>query len=411
MIETTILHTSTVEHYSAVTKPCGSTCNMDCSYCFYLHKDDLLYQGNTTKMSFELLELHIKQYLESQHGNYVEFIWQGGEPTLLGLDYFKKAVALQAKHAKPDQQVLNSFQTNGLKINKAWCEFFLEHNFLIGLSIDGPKHIHDIHRRSNAGKSTFDRVEKAAKMLRRYGVTFNALCAVNNNNSKYPKEVYRYIRDTVKPRVIQFTPVVQAQNFQMEPSFDVVLSSTIKVTELHLNTRVMEWSVKPKDWGQFLVTIWDEWFNNDFGEVFIDNFEDIVAITLGYGSQKCTSSAHCGKGLAIEHNGDVYSCDHFVYSDYYLGNIVETHQGDLLASTKQKNFGIAKSTSLPSYCKKCQYLNYCQGECPKNRIISSPDDEPGLNYLCEGQKMFFRKVLLTTPKLLKRINACSASNF
>ncbi|CAK2366056.1 Serine-type anaerobic sulfatase-maturating enzyme [Vibrio crassostreae] len=408
MRETTILNAGTVEHYSAVTKPCGSTCNMDCSYCFYLHKDDLLYQGNTKKMSFHLLELHIKQYLEAQHGKYVEFIWQGGEPTLLGLDYFKEAVTLQKKYAKPDQEVLNSFQTNGLKINKAWCEFFLEHNFLIGISIDGPRHLHDINRRSNAGKSTFDRVEKTVKLLKRYGVAFNALCAVNNDNSKHPKEVYRYIRDIIKPRVIQFTPVVQTQDFQTKASFDVNLLSTKQVNGLQLNAHVTDWSVDPLDWGNFLVTIWDEWFKNDFGEVFVENFEDVAAITLGYGSQKCTSSAQCGKGLAIEHNGDVYSCDHFVYSDYYLGNILSTHQGDLLASSQQKKFGIAKTATLPMYCKNCQYLNYCQGECPKNRIATSPDGEAGLNYLCDGQKLFFQRIVSSTPEMLKKIEAFSA---
>ncbi|MFA0440907.1 anaerobic sulfatase maturase [Vibrio sp. 10N.222.51.C12] len=405
MIDTTTLRTHSVEHYSAVAKPCGSTCNMNCSYCFYLHKDNLLYQGNTTEMSFDLLELHIKQYLEAQHGHYVEFIWQGGEPTLLGLDYFKKAVALQEKHTKPGQQVLNSFQTNGMKINKAWCEFFVKHDFLIGLSIDGPKHIHDLHRRNIAGKSTFDRVEKAAHILKKSGVTFNVLCAVNSSNSKHPKEVYRYIRDKINPHVIQFTPVVQTPDFESIPSFSTTLPFTIKANVSKQQSCVTDWSVTPKNWGQFLVAIWDEWFNNDFGEVFIENFEDVTAITLGYGSQKCTSSAQCGKGLAIEHNGDVYSCDHFAYSDYYLGNITETHQGDLLASSQQKQFGAAKSTTLPLYCKNCQYLNYCQGECPKNRILSSPDGEPGLNYLCVGQKMFYKRVLSSSPELLRRIDS------
>ncbi|WP_394154224.1 anaerobic sulfatase maturase [Vibrio maritimus] len=405
MIETVTLKTKTVEHFSSVTKPCGSTCNMKCSYCFYLHKDELLYQGNTTKMSNDLLELHIKQYIEAQHGKYVEFIWQGGEPTLLGLDYFKRAVSLQKKYSKTGQQILNSFQTNGLKINKEWCQFFAEHNFLVGLSIDGPKHIHDRHRRSNAGKSAFDRVERAAITLKKHGVEFNVLCTVNSDNGKYPLDVYRYIRDKISPRIIQFTPVVQTVNFESASPFKITNETKSRIKVIEGNKRVTDWSVGPKQWGQFLSSIWDEWFSKDFGKVFIENFEDVTAITLGYGSQKCTSSEHCGKGLAVEHNGDVYSCDHFVYSDYYLGNITEVHQGDLLASSQQKNFGLAKSESLPSYCKQCQYLHYCQGECPKNRISFTPNGEPGLNYLCEGQKIFFHRVQQSVPELIRRIDS------
>lgn len=405
MIETVTLKTNTVEHFSSVTKPCGSTCNMKCSYCFYLHKDELLYQGNTTKMSNDLLELHIKQYIEAQHGQYIEFIWQGGEPTLLGLDYFKRAVSLQKKYSKPDQQVLNSFQTNGLKINKAWCQFFVEHNFLVGLSIDGPKHIHDLHRRNSAGKSAFDRVERAAITLKKHGVEFNVLCTVNSDNGKYPLDVYRYIRDKISPRIIQFTPVVQAVDFESTSPFKTSSANESKTKVIQKGKHATDWSVGPKQWGQFLCSIWDEWYNKDFGKVFIENFEDATAITLGFGSQKCTSSEHCGKGLAIEHNGDVYSCDHFVYSDYYLGNITKTHQGDLLQSSQQKSFGLAKSTTLPSYCKRCQYLNYCQGECPKNRIISTPDGELGLNYLCEGQQTFFHKVQQSAHELKKRLSS------
>ncbi|MGR5142645.1 anaerobic sulfatase maturase [Photobacterium sp. DNB23_23_1] len=387
---------ASIEQFSAVVKPTGSKCNMKCQYCFYLHKNDLLKQSPQPRMSDFILELHIKQHIEAQSCSYVDFIWQGGEPTLLGLPYFEKIIKLQRKYKKKDQDIFNSLQTNGILIDEKWCKFLKKNNFLVGLSIDGPKNIHDKYRLSNSGRSTYPKIMNAVKLLKKYDIDFNVLCAVNADNSKKPLEVYRFIRDEVKPNVIQFTPVVQKVDFKIAPPIannQHLKSDSLEIPKETHPPIVTDWSVKPDYWGSFLVAIWKEWIEHDFGNVFIDNFEDSVAILLGFGSQKCTSNELCGKGLAIEHNGDVYSCDHFVYPDYYLGNITKTHQADIISSIKQRRFGLDKRDKLPTTCKQCTYLKLCGGECPRNRFTKTPDNKPGLNYLCKGQQTFFKHVI------------------
>jgi len=387
--------------FHTMIKPSGSQCNLDCTYCFYLHKEDLLQQPKRPRMSFSLLELHIKQYIEAQSGPSVEFTWQGGEPTLMGIEFFKEIIRLQSKYKKRNQSILNDIQTNGTLLDDKWCKFLKENKFLVGLSIDGPESLHNQYRYSKTKKPTFKRVMKAVELLHKYKITFNALCVVNNSNGKHPLDIYRFIRDHVKPQIIQFIPAVEPIDTLIGSDSNTVL----KKSNLMPKPRaVTDWSIESKDWGTFLSSIWHEWYKHDFGHVFVDQFENIISIMFGHGAQKCVNSQICGKALAIEHNGDVYSCDHFVYPEYKLGNISKVHQGDLVFSESQKKFGYAKSNNLPNYCQSCEFLSVCWGECPKNRISLTPSGESGLNYLCQGLKIFYTTAFLGRSDLAKRIN-------
>ena len=394
--------------YHAVIKPAGALCNLDCSYCFYLHKEDLLQQPKQARMSESLLEAHIRQYIEAQTGPEVVFSWQGGEPTLMGLDFFKRVVEIQARYKKSQQDLHNDLQTNGILLDDAWCAFLKQHNFLVGLSIDGPAVLHDVYRYNKAGQPTHARVMAAVQLLHQHKITFNALCVVNRQNARKPIDVYRFLRDQVRPHLIQFLPGVEPTNFRNAapghwPVEQLPVTGSAQARPGSPDSVVTEWSVDPDDWGYFLCRVWDEWFAKDFGRVFVDQFENVVSQLLGQGAQKCTSGQVCGKALALEHNGDLYSCDHFVYPEYKLGNIRELHQGDLVFSDRQKAFGYAKSNTLPMYCKTCDYLQLCWGECPKSRFLKTPDGEPGLNYLCAGLKRFYAKATAARAELIKRV--------
>ena len=394
--------------YHVMIKPTGAQCNLDCSYCFYLHKQDMLQQPKVPRMSESMLELHIKQYIEAQTGNEVVFSWQGGEPTLMGLEFFQRVVELQKKYAKPHQRIENDLQTNGTLLDEDWCAFLKQHDFLVGLSIDGPAELHDIHRYNKGGKPTHAKVMQAAALLRQYQVPFNALCVVNRDNAKRPLDVYRFIRDQVQPRMIQLIPGMESAQFQQtapghwNPQ-DLPKLGSSAAQPGSSDSVVTDWSIAADDWGIFLSTVWKEWLQQDFGQVFIDQFENMVSMMFGYGAQKCVSGQICGKSLAVEHNGDLFSCDHFVYPEYKLGNIHEIHQGDLVFSERQKKFAYAKSKSLPEYCQKCPYLQYCWGDCPKDRFLKTPDGEAGLHYLCSGLKRFFHTALLSKNEIAKRI--------
>lgn len=381
-----------------MVKPSGAQCNLDCAYCYYLHKEDLLQQPKKPRMSDSLLEQHIRQYIETDTGSEVVFSWQGGEPTLMGLEFFQRVIELQTRYRKPGQKVENDLQTNGILLDAAWCTFLKQNNFLVGLSIDGPAALHNEYRYSKGGTPTFDRVMAAVALLHQYRVPFSALCVVNRKNAKRPIDVYRFLRDQVRPRVIQFIACVEPADFRSAPpgSADSV---------------VTDWSVASEDWGYFLGRIWDEWLRRDYGMVFIDQFENVIAQMFGYGAQKCVSSQICGKALALEHNGDLYSCDHFVYPEFRLGNILEEHEGDLVFSEPQKKFAYAKSDALPQYCKTCVYLDLCWGECPKNRFIKTPDGETGLNYLCQGLKQFYAKATSARGELARRLGRDSLATF
>jgi uncharacterized protein len=395
--------------FHTMIKPSGSQCNLDCSYCFYLHKEDLLHQPKTPRMSASLLEAHIRQYIEAQTGDEVVFSWQGGEPTLMGLDFFRRVVELQQKYKRPDQRIENDLQTNGILLDDEWCAFLKDNNFLIGLSIDGPAELHDVYRYSKGNKPTHERVMHAVQLLHQYKIKFTALCVVNRLNAKRPIDVYRFLRDQVRPFMMQFIPGLEPGDFRsVAPGHwdwdQLPTVGTPQAKPGNEGSIVADWSVDPDDWGYFLSRVWDEWFKRDYGRVFVDQFENVISMMLGQGSQKCVTGQICGKALAVEHNGDLYSCDHFVYPEYKLGNITETHQGDLAFSAQQKKFAFAKSETLPKYCKSCFYLELCWGECPKNRFVKTPDGEPGLNYLCSGLKKFYAKATSSRSELLRRLS-------
>ncbi len=399
--------------FHVMAKPGGAKCNIDCQYCFYLHKDELLNQSKQPQMDDETLKTFIKSYIESHDGEEVVFSWQGGEPTLLGLDYFKKIVEYQKKYTKTGMRIENDLQTNGLLLNKDWCEFLVEHSFLVGLSIDGPEFIHDKYRKTRSGKPTFTLVMQAVNLMKEYKVPFNALVTVNRFNAQYPLEVYRFLTQELGVTYIQFTPCVEPRSFEKTaPHFWKDNLQPEVGSELakpgHLMSVVTDWSVDAAEWGTFLVAVFNEWVNNDLGRVLVNLFETAVAQVMGMPAQLCVTAEFCGKGLAIEHNGDVFSCDHYVYPEYRLANINERPLNEIAISTRQYSFGMAKKSSLPQYCLDCQYLKYCWGECPKNRLLKTPNGESGLNYLCPGIKIFFEHalpILVGISTLLKSSNS------
>lgn len=358
--------------FHVMAKPTGSACNLACDYCFFLKKE-ALYPGSRFRMPDEVHEAYIRQLLEAHQVPQVTIAWQGGEPTLMGLDFFRRSVELQKKYRKPGTRIENTFQTNGILLDDDWCRFFHDNAFLVGLSLDGPQELHDVHRKDRGGRGTFDRVLAAARRLQAHGVEFNILCTVNADNSRHPLDVYRFFRDELGARYIQFIPIVERDND----------------TGYQEGRKVSDRSVGPEEFGRFLIAIFDEWVRKDVGETFVLNFDGALAGWLDMAGTVCIFGPTCGLGLALEHNGDLYSCDHFVEPKFLLGNILETPLIDLVASEKQTKFGRDKKETLPRYCRECEFLRVCHGECPKNRFVEAPGGEPGLNYLCAGYKAFF----------------------
>jgi len=383
--------------YHAMVKPIGSICNLDCTYCYYLHKKELLGSSSKFQISDEILETHIRQYIEGQDGPEVVFSWQGGEPTLLGIGFFEKVVELEQKYKKPHQRVENDLQTNGVLLDEEWAKFLHQHNFLVGLSIDGPEDLHDTFRVAKNGSPTFDKVFAASQLLHKHDVPFNSLTVVNRVNAKRPLDVYRFLRRDVRPREMQFIPCVEPNVFRTvaPQKWDPHMLPEYGSPAAHPgnpDSVVTDWSVDPDDWGYFLCKVWDEWYNRDYGKVFVNLFETAVAQWMGMEAQLCIYHDFCGKGVALEHDGSLYSCDHYVYPEYRLGNILETSSSRMVFSDRQQKFGFAKSRDLPQYCRECKYLFACNGECPKNRLIRTPAGEPGLNYLCSGLQKFWRHI-------------------
>ncbi len=394
--------------FHAMVKPVGAACNLDCTYCYYLHKADLLHQPRLPRMSDETLEEHIRQYIEAQNGEEVIFSWQGGEPTLLGLDFFRRVVELQDRWRRPFQRIENDLQTNGTLLDDEWVDFLKERRFLVGLSVDGPAHLHDRHRITRGGQPTHAKVMAAVQRLRTRGVPFNAMCVVNRESVQRPREVYRFLADSVRPAIIQFIACVEPADFRESAPAnwrpeDLPIVNTPRARPGAPDSIVTDWSVDPADWGSFLCEIWDAWLKRDYGAVHIDLFETAIAQSLGLPAQKCITAEFCGKALAIEHNGDVYCCDHFVYDAFRLGSIHATHWGEMAYSECQQRFGYAKRDTLPAYCRGCPHLQLCWGECPKNRFIRTPSGEAGLNYLCTGLKRFFGHIRRDLPGIVDRI--------
>ncbi|GAB6097767.1 anaerobic sulfatase maturase [Desulfatiferula olefinivorans] len=381
--------------FHVMIKPAGSACNLDCAYCFYQSKASLPDGPGAQRMTDETLEHLIRSYIRDVTTDEVVFTWQGGEPTLRGLDFFKKAVALQKKYAKTGQTILNDLQTNGTMIDESWCRFLKENDFLVGLSIDGPEHLHDAFRKAKDGSPTFRKVIRAAGLLRRFGVPFNAMTSVNRLNASHPLEVYRFLRKELGATHIQFTPVVEPRGFE---------HTAPRWREGYLHdppeSIVTDWSVRPEDWGTFLCAVFDEWCTRDLGRVMVNQFETLVSQHLGLGPQMCVYAENCGKAVAVENDGRVYSCDHFVYPQHEIGNIHENRLRDIVLFRGQVKFGYAKSETLPGYCRTCEYLSDCRGECPKNRLLCTPEGEPGLNYLCSGLKAFYAHALPKVERIV-----------
>ena len=374
--------------FHIMAKPTGSACNLNCDYCFFLKKESL-YPGSSFRMSDEVHEAYIRQLLEAHQVSQVTVAWQGGEPTLMGLDFFRRSVELQKKYARPGTRIENTFQTNGILLNDDWCRFFHENNFLVGLSMDGPNGLHDFYRRDKGGYPTFDRVVQGARLLQKQKVEFNILCTINSQNADHPLDVYRFFRDDLGAHYIQFIPIVERDN----------------ETGYQEGNKVTDRSVQPEQFGRFLIKIFDEWVKKDVGNTFVLNFDGALAGWLEMAGTVCIFGPTCGLGMALEHNGDLYSCDHYVEPNYYLGNILETPLVDLVASEKQRKFGQDKKDTLPRACRECEFLHVCHGECPKNRFLETPDGEPGLNYLCAGYKAFFKhadKPMRIMADLLRR---------
>jgi serine-type anaerobic sulfatase-maturating enzyme len=391
--------------FHLLAKPTGATCNLDCKYCFFLSKERL-YPNERTRMSDETLESYIRQLLEPRQATEINVAWQGGEPTLMGLEFFRRSIEIVAKYRKPGQQILHTMQTNGVLLNDDWCAFLKEHGFLVGLSVDGPREMHDAYRVTKGGAGTFEQVMRGWKALRRHDVDVNILCTVHAANADHPLEVYRFFRDELSASYLQFIPIVERVTPELLPVANLGWGERPGADRPLYRQRgsvVTERSVGAEQFGRFLIAIFDEWVGRDVGKVFVQTFD----VTLGsyFGQHNlCIFAPTCGDAMCLEHNGDLYSCDHYVEPGYLLGNIKEEPMSELAASKRQREFGQSKLTSLPRYCRECEVLFACHGECPRNRFILAPDGEPGLNYLCAGYKQFFKHVdqpMKTMAKLLR----------
>jgi uncharacterized protein len=377
--------------FHLLAKPTGAICNLDCKYCFFLSKE-MLYPGSRFRMADELLEEYIRQYIEAQQVPEVNIAWQGGEPTMMGVDFFRRSVELAEKYKKPNQTIQYSMQTNGTLLDDEWGEFLKEHDFLIGISFDGPPELHDAYRVNKGGKGTFNQVLRGLRVLQKHKVEYNILCTVHAANADHPLEVYRYFRDELDAQFIQFIAIVERDN----------------ETGFQQGNQVTERSVKTEQYGRFLSTIFDEWVRHDVGRVFVQLFDVALGAWVGAPPSLCVFSPTCGNALAMEHTGDLYSCDHYVEPDYLLGNIQETSMIELVASDQQRKFGQDKLDTLPKYCLECEVRFVCHGGCPKNRFIETPDGEPGLNYLCAGYRAFFNLIdqpMKTMATLLRQNRA------
>ena len=371
--------------FHVMTKPIGPVCNLDCRYCFYLEKEKL-YPGKTHfRMNDEVLEQYVRQHIEAQDVPEISFAWQGGEPTLMGLEFFRRVVELQKKYANA-KRITNAFQTNGTLLDDAWCEFFKANEFLIGLSIDGPREIHDRYRVDKKGGATFDAVMRGMGFLKKHNVDFNALCVVNRVNAKKPLEVYRFLRDEGSG-FIQFIPLVERSR-----GTEGLAQPPGRATAETQASPVTPWSVEPPAFGEFLCAIFDEWVRRDVGRAFVQLFDVQLGIWMGMPASLCVFAETCGGAMALEHNGDLYACDHYVYPEYKLGNVMDTGMRALVDSEQQRRFGQDKRDSLPKYCRHCDLRFACNGECPKHRFMKTPDGESGLNYLCAGYKRFFHHI-------------------
>jgi uncharacterized protein len=377
--------------FHILTKPIGPICNLDCKYCFYLEKQKLYPEEREWRMSDEVLEEYVRQYIDDQPVPEINFAWQGGEPTLLGVEFFRKAVQLQQKYSG-GKMISNAIQTNGTLLDAEWCEFLAGNKFLVGLSIDGPRELHDKYRVDKGQAPTFDAVMRGLELLKKHKVDFNTLTVVNRANSRQPLAVYRFLKE-IGSQFIQFIPLVERQPSAQTKAMGLDFAAPPDLEQRDDNqSPVTAWSVEARQYGKFLCAIFDEWVRKDVGQTFVQLFDVALGNWMGLGSSLCVFAEKCGVALAMEHNGDVYSCDHYVYPKYHLGNVMNQSLGEMVHSKEQTKFGSDKLDLLPQYCRKCEVRFACNGECPKHRFIKTPDGEDGLNYLCAAYKRFFNHI-------------------
>ncbi len=377
--------TPTHRGFQIMTKPMGPKCNLDCKYCYYLEKERFYPQEKKFRMPDNVLETYIRDYIAAQAAtgsNEIWFSWQGGEPTMLGVEYFRRIVELEQQYCPPGVVIRNALQTNATLLDEEWATFFKQNDFLIGVSIDGPKKIHDRYRTYRNGSGSFDKVMEGVRLLQAHEVEVNALVVVQRESARKPRDVYRFIKKAGFKH-IQFIPIIERTvadgNLAGPPQ-----------TDQDIEAQISRWSVMPKDFGDFLNAVFDEWIRHDVGEIFVQFFEVQLGLWLGRPAGLCVFAEECGQALAMEHNGDLYACDHYVYPEYKLGNIMDQKMETMVMSPDQIRFGEEKRTTLPRQCRECDYRFACNGGCPKHRMLATADGEPGLNYFCGSYMRFFK---------------------
>ena len=386
--------------FNIMTKPIGPRCNIDCTYCYYLEKERLFPDEKKFRMPPQVLERYIREMIETsvEAGMpEVAFAWQGGEPTMLGVPYFEEIIALQKKYQPDGVKISNALQTNGMLLDDKWGKFLKENEFLVGISIDGPKAIHNRYRLDRAGRPTFDAVMRGLEVLQENGVEHNSLTVVQRQNGGKGKEVYKFLK-SLGIEFMQFIPIAErstdggtlggAPQFDMDPEL-----------------AVSSWSVSPKAYGKFLCDVFDTWFRRDIGKVYVQHFDTQLGLWMGRGSSLCVFAETCGNALAVEHNGDLYSCDHYVYPEYLLGNIMDGPMRQMIWSDTQRKFGQDKSDKLTRQCRACTFRFACNGGCPKHRFAKSKDDEKGHNYFCESYTIFFRHAGQRMQEMARLVSA------
>ncbi|MEW6584275.1 MAG: anaerobic sulfatase maturase [Nitrospirota bacterium] len=392
----------TVHGIHVVAKPIGPKCNLNCEYCFYLEKQALFAANEKYRMTDEVLSAFIKSYITSQPTPLVEFVWQGGEPTLLGIDFFRRVIELQRPFAHK-KTITNSLQTNGTLLTHEWCVFLKKNNFMVGISLDGPKDIHDRYRRDRRGKGTFERVMNGLRLLQKHKIEYNVMACVARDTATRPLDVYKFLRDE-GIEFIQFTPIVERMPDSRSKELGLRMACPAALDNKERQTEVTPWTVIPEEYGDFSIAIYEEWVRHDVGKVFIMNFEWALNAWIGNPSPVCVHADKCGRAVVLEHNGDVYACDHCVYPQYKLGNILTDSLLQMVEQSVKSGFGRNKETALPRLCRECKVLAACRGGCPKHRFAQTYYKEPGLHYLCEGYKKFFlhiRKYLRAMTQLLE----------
>jgi uncharacterized protein len=388
--------------FSIMAKPTGPACNLNCEYCFYLEKEALFPEGEKYRMPRDVLEAFIRKNIERQDSPVIPFAWQGGEPTLLGVDFFREAVRFEKKYAA-GKDVRNSLQTNGTLLTDEWCEFLAKHEFLVGLSLDGPEDVHNNYRVDRGGEPTFDRVMRGLHLLQKHGVEYNILACVARAHQKRGLEIYRFFKEA-GAEFIQFIPIVERVPGTESRRLGLELGLPPALDGNEVDPAVTPWTVDRDAYGEFLVEIFDEWVRHDVGTMFVMLFEWTLANWAGLAPGSCFFEKQCGRSTIIEHNGDVYSCDHFMYPEYRLGNVLGDDPKALIDSERQATFGAAKEAALPDYCRSCDVLFACNGECPKHRFTTTPTGEPGLNYLCPSYKNYYHHVAKYMNVMLQLLN-------